>query len=57
MGAAGKRLLLTEAEAAGFEAVLTTDRNLRYQQNLAGRNIAIVVSSQRPVDHHQAAHC
>jgi hypothetical protein len=35
--------LLTEAEAAGFEVLVTTDRNLRYQQNLAGRKIAIVV--------------
>jgi hypothetical protein len=35
--------LLTVAEAAGFEMLVTTDRNLRYQQNLAGRKIAIVV--------------
>ena len=35
--------LLTEAEAAGLELVVTTDRNLRFQQNLAGRKIAIVV--------------
>jgi hypothetical protein len=34
--------LLTAAEAAGFEVILTTDRNLRYQQNLAGRKIAVV---------------
>lgn len=34
--------LLTVAEAAGFEVILTTDRNLRYQQNLAGRKIAVV---------------
>ena len=34
--------LLTEAEAAGFE-VVSHDRNLRYEQNLAGRKIAIVV--------------
>lgn len=32
--------LLTVAEAAGFEALLTTDKNLRYQQNLANRKIA-----------------
>jgi hypothetical protein len=37
--------LLTQAEAAGFDALLTTDRNLRYQQNLDGRRIAIVVLS------------
>ncbi len=34
--------LLTKAEAA-FDAMITTDRNLRHQQNLAGRNIAILV--------------
>jgi hypothetical protein len=35
--------LLREAEAAGFEVLVTTDRNLSYQQNLKGRKIAIVV--------------
>jgi len=35
--------LLTAAEAAGFEVMVTTDRNLRYQQNLTGRRIAVVV--------------
>jgi hypothetical protein len=35
--------LLDAAEAAGFEVLLTTDKNMRYQQNLAGRRIAIVV--------------
>jgi hypothetical protein len=30
-------------EAAGFELLLTTDKNLRYQQNLKGRKIAFVV--------------
>jgi|SRR6516162_6523506 hypothetical protein len=35
--------LLTVAEAEGFEVMVTTDRNLRYQQNLAGRKLAIVV--------------
>lgn len=39
-------LLLDAAEAAGFELLLTTDRNIRYQQNLAGRRIAIVVLGQ-----------
>jgi len=38
--------LLTAAEAAGFEVLVTTDRNLRYQQNLAGRKIALVVLGQ-----------
>ena len=35
--------LLREAEAAGFEVLVTTDKNLSYQQNLKGRKIAIVV--------------
>jgi predicted nuclease of predicted toxin-antitoxin system len=38
--------LLNEAEAAGFEVLVTTDKNLRYQQNLVGRKIAIVVLGQ-----------
>src|SRR5579872_7000924 len=35
--------LLTAAEDAGFDLLLTTDKNMRYQQNLSGRKIAIVV--------------
>src|SRR5438128_9738206 len=35
--------LLDAAEAAGFDVFLTTDRNIRYQQNLTGRKIAIIV--------------
>lgn len=35
--------LLAAAEAAAFDAIITTDQNLRYQQNLAGRRLAIVV--------------
>ena len=31
------------AEAAGFEMLITTDQNLKDQQNLTGRRIAIVV--------------
>jgi len=30
------------AEAAGFEVFITADQNLRYQQNLTVRQIAIV---------------
>ena len=37
--------LLRRAETAGYALLVTTDRNLRYQQNLAGRNIAILVLS------------
>jgi hypothetical protein len=35
--------LLEVAEAAGFDLFLTTDKRIRYQQNLTGRKIAIVV--------------
>jgi hypothetical protein len=35
--------LLAAAEREGFDVLLTTDKNMRYQQNLAGRTIAIVV--------------
>lgn len=37
--------LLEAAERAGFEILLTTDKNIRYQQNLERRAIAIVVLS------------
>ena len=37
--------LLAEAERAGFDVLLTADKNMRYQQNLAGRGIALVVLS------------
>lgn len=37
--------LLDAAEAAGFDVFITTDRNIRYQQNVAGRRLAIVVLS------------
>ena len=36
----GELLKLTED---GFEVLLTTDKNIRYQQNLSDREIAIVV--------------
>ena len=35
--------LLKPAEAATVDLLLTTDQNIRYQQNLIGRKIAIVV--------------
>ena len=35
--------LIQNAENEGFEALVTTDRNLKYQQNLSNRRIAIVV--------------
>jgi hypothetical protein len=35
--------LLSAAEEAGFELLLTTDRHIRHQQNLRVRRIALVV--------------
>jgi hypothetical protein len=35
--------LLKAAEGGGFDLLLTTDKRIRYQQNLTGRSIAIVV--------------
>lgn len=40
--------LLKVAEEAGFEILLTTDKNIRYQQNLSGRKIALVVLGNSP---------
>ncbi|MHB8536208.1 MAG: hypothetical protein ACYDBW_12295 [Sulfuricaulis sp.] len=34
---------MQKAEETGFSVLVTTDQNLRYQQNLASRKIAIVV--------------
>lgn len=35
--------LLEQAQASGFEVFLTVDQNLRYQQNLTGRSIAMII--------------
>ena len=42
--------LLKVAEDAGFDLLLSTDKNIQYQQNLKDRRIAIVIlgNSQRP---------
>lgn len=36
-------VLLEEAERAGFNVLLTTDKQMRFQQNMEGRQIALVV--------------
>ena len=43
--------LIEAAQEAGFELFLTTDKNIRYQQNLADRTISILVlgNSQWPM--------
>jgi hypothetical protein len=33
--------LIEAAERAGFEVIVTTDKNIWYQQNLKARNIAL----------------
>jgi hypothetical protein len=43
--------LLAAAEQAGFALMITADKNIRYQQNLGGRKIALLVlgNAQWPV--------
>ena len=45
--------LLKMAEDAGFDLLLSTDKNIQYQQNLNDRRIAIVIlgNPQRPAVH------
>jgi hypothetical protein len=42
--------LIQRAEAAGYDLLVSTDKNIRYQQNLTGRKIALVIlgNSQWP---------
>jgi len=40
--------LLAAAEDADFHVFLTADKNLRYQQNLSNREIAVVVLGNSP---------
>ena len=35
--------LMTAGEGVGFDVMVTGDKNLRYQQNLSGRRLAIVL--------------
>ena len=44
-GLAGKKngSLLDLAESTGFETFITMDKGLQYEQNLAGRSIAILI--------------
>jgi hypothetical protein len=43
--------LLAAAEDAGFDLFLTTNKNMRYQHNLADRKIAVVVLGQQQWPH------
>ena len=38
---------LLKATETDFDALITTDQNLRYQQNLTGRRLAILVCPRR----------
>ena len=38
--------LLRVAEAAGFQVMVTSDKRIKYQQNLEARTIALVVLTQ-----------
>lgn len=47
--------LLDSAEAEGFDIFITTDQRLKYQQNLSGRKLAILVlatTSWPRIQHH-----
>src|ERR1700735_2003945 len=46
--------LLAAAEEAGFDVLVTTDKRIKYQHNLAGRRVALVVlrNAQWPVLRH-----
>jgi hypothetical protein len=55
IGCAGTKngALLSVAESKGFDVFLTIDKGVEYEQNLAGRNIAILLirpKSNRLVD-------
>jgi len=39
----GNGELIRRAEEDGYEVIVTTDQNMRHQQNLAGRRLGIVV--------------
>lgn len=41
------RLLLQQAESAGYEVLITVDQGLRYQQNLTQRKISILMIRSR----------
>jgi hypothetical protein len=39
--------LLDVAEAAGYDLLITTDRNMPYQQKVEGRRIAVMILSRQ----------
>jgi D-alanyl-D-alanine carboxypeptidase len=53
LGQISQRRIAKSPEEAGFDVLLSTDKNIWYQQNLTGRRIAIVIlgNPQRPAVH------
>lgn len=49
--------LIRKAEAEGYDVIVTTDQSIRYQQNLTGKQLAIVVllATAWPRVQHRAA--
>src|SRR5580658_4345199 len=43
--------LLAMAESAGFDLLITTDKSIRYQQNLSGRKLSLLVLSTNDWTH------
>jgi hypothetical protein len=50
MGSINQRRIAERGGGSRFDVLLTTDKNIQYQQNLKGRRIAVVVlgNPQRP---------
>jgi len=48
-------VLLTAAEEAGYELFVTADQEIRYQQNLADRKMALLVLSTNNWDYIKSA--
>jgi hypothetical protein len=43
--------LLAAAESAGFDLLISTDKSIRYQQNLSGRKLSLLVLSTNDWTH------
>ena len=50
-----ERALLTAAEEAGYELFITADQEVSYQQNFAGRKMALLVLRTNNWDYVKAA--
>ena len=42
--------LLNAAEQAGFDLMVTVDKNLTYQQNFDGRKLALIILSSKRIE-------